>query len=331
MGANVVVFAERREGEIKRPVREALGVARRLADKLGGKVDVLALGPGSADVAGEVGAMGADRLFHVEASFAEHYAPELYAACLAEVAGKEDSAAVVLIPATSMGKDLAGRVTARLQSACASELIEVDVDADGTLRGTRPVYSGKALAHVSIPQARPAVATLRPNAFPAAGEHPGKTAEATALEPALGEDEIRVRVVRLEKAAKQELDVTEASIVCAGGRGLKEAKNFELVRELAEALGGAVGASRAVVDDGWIPHSAQVGQTGKVVSPNLYVACGISGAIQHLAGMSTSKVIVAINKDPEAPIFKVSNYGLVGDLFEILPAVTEAVRRQTSS
>ncbi len=330
MGFNVVVFAERREGEIKRPVREAIGVARRLADKLGGKVDVLALGPGAADVAAEVGAMGADRLFHVEAGFAEHYAPELYAACLADLAGKQE-AAVVLIPATSMGKDLAGRVTARLQSACASELIEVDVDADGTLRGTRPVYSGKALAHVSIPQGRPAVATLRPNAFPAATEDAGKTAEAAALEPALGENEIRARVVRLEKAPKQELDVTEASIVCAGGRGLKEAKNFALVRELAEALGGAVGASRAVVDDGWIPHSAQIGQTGKVVSPNLYVACGISGAIQHLAGMSTSKVIVAINKDPEAPIFKVSNYGLVGDLFEILPAVTEAVRRQTSS
>ncbi len=330
MGSNVVVFAERREGEIKRPVREAVGVARRLADKLGGKVDVLALGPGAQEAAGEVGAMGADRLFHVDAGFAEHYAPELYAACLADLARKQD-AAVILIPATSMGKDLAGRVTARLQSACASELTEVDIDDDGTLRGTRPVYSGKALARVSIPRARPAVATLRPNAFPAPAEDAAKTAESIAFEPALSESEIRVRVVRVEKAGKQELDVTEASIVCAGGRGLKEAKNFALIRELADALGGAVGASRAVVDDGWIPHAAQVGQTGKVVSPNLYVACGISGAIQHLAGMSTSKVIVAINKDPEAPIFKVSNYGLVGDLFEILPAVTDAVRRHTSS
>ncbi len=330
MGSNIVVFAERRDGEIKRPVREAVGVARRLADKLGGKVDVLALGPGAGSAAGEAGAMGADRLFHVDAAFAEHYAPELYAACLADLASKQDAAAV-LIPATSMGKDLAGRVTARLQSACASDLTEVDIDSDGTLRGTRPVYSGKALARVSIPRARPAVATLRPNAFPAPTEAAEKTAEAIAFEPTLSESEIQVRVVRVEKGAKQELDVTEASIVCAGGRGLKEAKHFELVRELADALGGAVGASRAVVDDGWIPHAAQVGQTGKVVSPNLYVACGISGAIQHLAGMSTSKVIVAINKDPEAPIFKVSNYGLVGDLFEILPAVTEAVRRHTSS
>jgi electron transfer flavoprotein alpha subunit len=193
------------------------------------------------------------------------------------------------------------------------------------------VYSGKAFARVAVSGASPAVATLRPNVFALPDSDASRQAEVQTLDSPLAADDIRSRAVRVERPELQEPDVTEATTVVSGGRGLKESSNFSLVRQLAEALDGAVGASRAVVDAGWIPHRHQVGQTGKVVSPNLYVACGISGAVQHLAGMSSSKVIVAINKDPEAPIFKVADYGIVGDLFDIVPALTEAVRKLKSA
>ena len=329
MAGNVLVFAERRDGEIKRASLEAVSTGRRLADGTGGGVDVLALGPGAADLAGEVARYGADRLHCIEEPFLELYAAEAYAACLAETARNCD-AATVLVPATVMGKDLAARATARLGTACASDLVEVEALEGGGLRGKRPVYSGKAYAWVSIPSARPAVATLRPNVFRLGTPDDSRTVEVIQADCPLGEDRLRVRTVRVEKAARQEQDVAEAGIIVSGGRGLKEPENFALIRELAGALGGAVGASRAVVDAGWISHAHQVGQTGKVVSPSLYIACGISGAIQHLAGMSSSKVIVAINKDPDAPIFKVADYGIVGDLFDVVPAVTSEVRKLKS-
>jgi electron transfer flavoprotein alpha subunit len=329
MAGNVLVFAERRDGQIKRGSLEAISVARRLADTLGGRVDVLALGPAASTAAGEVGQYGADRLLHVEDAQLELYAAQAYAACLAEAA-KTAEATLVLVSATTMGKELAARATARLDTACASDVVELEVDADGRLRAKRPVYSGKALSWVCIPQSRPAVASLRPNVFALAAPDASRQAEAVALDVAVGADLLRVKTVEVRTAAQQELDVSEASIIVAGGRGLKEAQNFSLLRELATEMGAALGASRAVVDAGWIPHAHQVGQTGKVVSPTLYIACGISGAIQHLAGMSSSKVIVAVNKDAEAPIFKVADYGIVGDLFEVVPAVTEAVRKLKS-
>jgi electron transfer flavoprotein alpha subunit len=330
MSGNVLVFVERRDGEIKRPSLESIAVGRRLADKLGGQVVALAVGPGAAGCAAEVGGVGADRLLALEAEHGELYAPQLYAAALAEAAGQVE-AGVVLAAATAMGRDLAPRAAARLRTACASDLVEADVDGDGVLRGKRPVYSGKVIAGVALPGASPAVATLRPNVFPLPEADASREAAVERLEAGVGVDELGVRAVRLERPEEQELDVAEASVVVAGGRGLKEAGNFEMLRDLAGALGGALGASRAVVDAGWVAHRYQVGQTGKVVSPNLYVACGISGAVQHLAGMSSSKVIVAINKDPEAPIFQVADYGIVGDLFEIVPPFTEAVRKLTSA
>ena len=323
MAGDILVFAERRDGEIKRPTFETLGAARRLAKKLGGSVFALALGPGAKKSAEQLGRSGADRVYVAEDQALERYAAEAYAACVA-AAASHCNATLVLVPGTVMGRDVAARAAARLETACASDLVEVDISSDGVLTGRRPVYSGKAFATVSIPQARPAVATLRPNVFPAAAED-GGGAEVVTLDCPIDLDALRVRTVEVRSAGAQELDVAEASIIVSGGRGLKEPQNFKLVRELAAALGGAVGASRAVVDAGWIEHAHQVGQTGKVVSPNLYVACGISGAIQHLAGMSSSKVIVAINKDADAPIFKVADYGIVGDLFEIVPALTAEV------
>jgi len=330
MANGVLVFAERREGALRRPALEAVGAARRLAAVLGGGVDALAFGPGASGCASELGSHGVDRLFVTEEPHLELYAPEAYAAALADTA-RASGAAVVLLAATVLGKDLAARATARLDSGCLSDVVEIEVRADGTLRGKRPVYSGKAYAWVAVPKARPALATLRPNVFPVSPPTRQQAAELVRVSAALPADRLRVRTVRLEKAAAQELDVSEASIVVSGGRGLQDPANFRIVRELASVLGAAVGASRAAVDAGWISHGHQVGQTGKVVSPNLYIACGISGAIQHLAGMSSAKVIVAINKDPEAPIFKVADYGVVGDLFELVPQLTEEIRKLQSS
>jgi electron transfer flavoprotein alpha subunit len=272
-----------------------------------------------------VAAHGADRLLACEADFLELYAPEGYAAALADAARSAD-AAVILVAATLLGRDVAPRAAARLGVGCLSDLVEVAPAEGGGLRGRRPVYSGKAIATVSIPpDVKPAVATLRPNVFPVPPPVAGRSAEVVPVELPMAASALRARTIRLEKAAEQEVDVAEATIVVSGGRGLKAPENFSLVRDLARALGGAVGASRAVVDSGWIAHAHQVGQTGKVVSPELYVACGISGAIQHLAGMSSSKVIVAVNKDPEAPIFKVADYGIVGDVLEVLPKLTEEI------
>jgi electron transfer flavoprotein alpha subunit len=330
MSANILVFIERRDGEIKRPSLEALATGRRLADKRGGRLDALAIGPGASECADLLASHGADRLFAVEAEHGQLYAPQLYASALS-LAAEQGDASVVLLGATAMGKDLAPRATARLKTACASDLVEVDVDDDGTLRGKRSVYSGKAYARIASVGAERIVATLRPNVFPVATPDSSRRAELQLVDPPMAAEDLGVRAVRFERPERQELDVAEASVIVAGGRGLKEAENFGIVRELAGELEGAVGASRAVVDAGWIAHSYQVGQTGKVVSPILYVACGISGAIQHLAGMSSSKVIVAINKDPEAPIFKVADYGVVGDLFEVVPALTEAVRKLKSA
>lgn len=329
MSATILVFAECRDGEFKRSSHEAIGVARRIADACGGSVAVVVLGARAAAAGASLAAHGADRVLACDDETLDLYQGQAYAATLAAVVDQE-SAELMIVAASAMGKDVAARLAARLEAALACDLTEIDWTPENGLRGTRPVYSGKALASVSVPAGTRTVATLRPNTFPLPAADAGRQATTDTIACALDTTALRVRTVRVEIPEKQELDVAEASIIVSGGRGLKEAANFSLVRELADVLGGAVGASRAVVDAGWIPHAHQVGQTGKVVSPQLYIACGISGAIQHLAGMSTSGTIVAINKDPEASIFKVANYGIVGDLFEILPALTKAVRAHMS-
>jgi len=324
MSSTILVFAECRDGEFKRSTLEAVATARRLADECGGSVDVAALGAKASAAAAGLAAYGANRIWACDNEALDAYQAQAFAAVLASAVDK-GSASLVLLPASAMGKDVAARLAARLDAASACDLVDLTWSDAGGLSGTRPVYSGKALVNVAVAAGTLAVATLRPNVFPLPDPDPSRQASTETLDCSVDVAALRVRIVRVELPKEQELDVAEASIVVSGGRGLKEASNFSLVRDLADALGGAVGASRAVVDDGWIPHSHQVGQTGKVVSPQLYIACGISGAIQHLAGMSSSRTIVAINKDPEASIFKVANYGIVGDLFEILPALTKAV------
>ncbi len=248
------------------------------------------------------------------------YTTEAFTADLVQVA-QEVQPAVLLLPGTSNGRDLAPRVAARLDAGVASDVDRLEWK-DGKLVARRPVYSGKVFATVEV-TGTPAIATTRPNAFPA--EEGGAGAAEVVNVTSAGGD--RVRVVETKTPEAGELSIAEADIIVSGGRGLKEAANFSYIRDLAHAIGGAVGASRATVDAGWIDHQHQVGQTGRVVSPNVYIAAGVSGAIQHLAGMSSSKHIIAINKDPEAPIFRIADLGVVGDLFQILPALTEEVKK----
>ena len=330
MSNTILVFAEFRDGAFKRSTHEALGAARRFADGCGGSVVAVVLGAGATSAASGLAAHGADRILACADDQLDAYQAQAYAAVVA-AAAEQEAAPLVLAAASAMGKDVAARLAARLDAASACDLVEADWTPQEGLRGLRPVYSGQAQARVSVPAGTRTVATLRPNVFSAPAPDASRQAIVEEVACPLDLGALRVRTLRVELPEEQELDVAEASVVVSGGRGLKEAANFSLIRELAAALGGAVGASRAVVDEGWIPHAHQVGQTGKVVSPQLYIACGISGAIQHLAGMSSSGTIVAINKDPEASIFKIANYGIVGDLFEILPALTSAVRSQTSS
>jgi electron transfer flavoprotein alpha subunit len=322
MGA-ILVLIERRGGELKGASLQAVSLAASLGAATGDAVVALAMGSGASTCAGPVGAHGAARLLAVDDASLDLYVPEVFAATLA-AAARAASADTVLVAGTSLGRDVAARAAARLGTGLLSDVVELTRTAGGALRGKRPVYSGKAYAWASIPIARPSMATLRPNVFPArpSGAGPAEVVSFEAVDVP-----VRAKVTRLEQPASQEQDVAEASIVVSGGRGLKAPEHFSLVRDLAAALGGAVGASRAVVDAGWISHAHQVGQTGKVVSPSLYIACGISGAIQHLAGMSSSKVIVAINKDPDAPIFKAASYGIVGDVFDVMPKLTEEIRK----
>jgi len=319
--SDMLVVLEQRDGVLKRVSHEALGAARNLADSTGGEVHGIVVGGGNVE-AGDLGTFGADRVFRVADDSARLYQPDLYGATVAEVA-TNGSYVAVLLAATALGRDLGPRLAAKLDCPLAADVTAVRYD--GGLVVTRPVFSGKATYTLRVTSPT-AVVSVRPNAVSAVeSQRQGAAVEDQAISGSVRERRaVTVEVKEPERAA---LDVAEASVVVSGGRGLKEPNHFKLIEELAEAVGGAVGASRAVVDAGWRPHSEQVGQTGKTVSPNLYIAIGISGAVQHLAGMRTAKVIVAINKDREAPIFKVADYGIVGDLFEVVPRLTEEVRR----
>jgi electron transfer flavoprotein alpha subunit len=318
----ILTYIETREGKIKKSSLEALAEASRRAAELGVAAAAVAVGNGLEGLAPELAAAGAAKVYLLEHPGLAAYAAPAYAAVLAECV-RTTAAGAVFFAATAMGKDLAPRLAARLGAAMASDCIKVETR-DRRLVFTRPIYSGKAFLTLAL-SSTPAVATLRPNVF-AASAAPG-AGEIVWTEVELPAGAENGRAVATEHAEGAALDVAEAEIVVAGGRGMRGPEGFAQLGRLAGLLPkAAVGASRAAVDAGWIGHAHQVGQTGKTVSPNLYLAFGVSGAIQHLAGMSSAKVVVAVNKDAEAAIFKAADYGIVADLFQVLPALEEALK-----
>ena len=320
----IAVFMETRDGKIKKSSLEALSEAKRRAGEMGVETAAVLVGGADGGLAPGAFALGAARVYALVAPALADYSSQGYALALAGFVGDVKPAAL-FFAATAMGKDLAPRVAARLGAGLASDCTKITVK-DGQLEVTRPIYAGKAFLSFTL-SSSPKLATLRPNVFPLGEPVPG-AGEVVRMEVVVPDGAIKGRVAEVLKEESAEIDVTEADVVVSGGRGLKGPETSPLLRDLAAVFPrSAVGASRSAVDSGWIGHQHQVGQTGKTVSPNLYVAVGVSGAIQHLAGMSSSKCIVAVNKDPEAPVFKVADYGIVGDLFEVVPRLTDELKK----
>jgi electron transfer flavoprotein alpha subunit len=321
---NIFAFVESRGVDLRKVGLEAVTAARAFADKSGGgEVHALVLGPpGVAAKASQLGQYGADVVIAVEHAGLANYNPEVATATAADRI-KSGGYRAAIFSTSAQGRDLAPRVAARLGVSVVTDVLSFDLEGD-TVVVRHPINIGKVIATLAI-SGSPAVIGIRPNVV--APLQNAKAGRVENAQPAVDPGSTRVKVTETRQGGGGKLDLAEAPVVIAGGRGLKSAENFKLVEDLASAFGNAaVGATRAVTDDGWRPHSDQIGQTGRLVSPELYIAVGISGAVQHLAGMRTSKTIVAVNKDKDAPIFKVADYGIVGDVFEVIPALTEAVR-----
>ncbi|CAB3390415.1 electron transfer flavoprotein subunit alpha/FixB family protein [Kyrpidia spormannii] len=322
MARTCLVMADLRGGKVRNVTYEALAAARRLAE--GGEVSVALVGDGVSGFAQGLGAYGADKVYVVEDTGLKHYTPDAYASVMERLIRTADPD-VVLFAHSAIGRDLAPKLAARFGAGQVSDVVDVGLE-DGKIVFTRPIYAGKAFTKVTISDGK-VFATVRPNNLSADEPDAGRSATVETVGAGLSGASLRTVVKEVVQKATSGVDLTEAKIIVSGGRGVKSAEGFKPLYELAEVLGAAVGASRAACDAGYCDYSMQIGQTGKVVTPDLYIACGISGAIQHLAGMSNSKVIVAINKDPEAPILKVANYGIVGDLFEVVPMLTEELKK----
>jgi electron transfer flavoprotein alpha subunit len=315
---------ECRDGKIKKSSFEVLSEAKRRGDEMGMETNAVLVGHSMDAVAPEAFRYGASKVFILENALLSQYSPSGYSRAL-KILTDEIKPEVVLFAATSMGKDLSPRFAASLGVSLAQDCIQTAVK-DGKLEVKRPIYAGKAFANFTL-KASPQIVSLRPNVFPLSEPTDGQ-GETIKKEVILPEDQVKDKVTEVVKAEGSELDVTEADIIVTGGRGMKGPENFDLLRELTAILPhSALGASRSAVDAEWIDHQHQVGQTGKTVSPNLYMAFGVSGAIQHLAGMSSSQFIVAVNKDPDAPIFKVADFGIVGDLFQVIPPLKEELKK----
>jgi electron transfer flavoprotein alpha subunit len=296
--------------------------------QIGQPLTVLLLGHEIEKIAESLDGFGAERIFICDDGVLKSYSNEGYTKVIVDLV-KTHQPSILLGGATAQGKDLLPRVAARLQTGSASDCVGLEIDPEGHLVAKRPMYAGKVLVDTVSPEARPQMAALRPNVMEIEKPEESKKAEIEKVKVEVKSDDLRAVIKELVKTAGEKVDLTEANVIVSGGRGMKSGDNFKILEELASALGEgtAVGASRSAVDSGFAPHDIQVGQTGKVVNPSLYIACGISGAIQHLAGMRTSKCIVAINKDPEAPIFQVADYGIVADLFVAVPMLTEEIKK----
>ena len=325
MAQGIMTIAEQRDGEIRKISYEIVSEARRLADKSGQQVTALLLGSKVKDKAATLGHYGADQVLVAEDPLLEPYTTDAYVAVIAEVV-KAQQPAILILGASFQGKDLAARLSAHLGVGMAQDCTAFAIE-NGNLIATRPIYAGKAYARISFNNSFPQMATARPNVMALNNPDSSKAAKIADVSVKLDAGALKTKVVEVLKDQAGKVDLTEADKIVSGGRGLKDADGFKVLEALAAVIKASVGASRSAVDAGWRSHPDQVGQTGKVVSPNLYIACGISGAIQHLAGMSTSKVIVAINKDPDAPIFQKADYGIVDDLFKIVPCLTDAVKK----
>ena len=322
MAKGVWIVAEQRDGAFRKISYELASTARKLADVLGEEVCAVLCGSGIEGIAGQLGKYGVDKVFVADSPALEPYTTDAHAAAVAK-AVKENDPAILLLGAPTQGKDLSSRLVGKLATGMATDCTDVKI-ADGKLLAIRPMYAGKCFGEVVF-STFPQMASLRPNVFPAVEN--AKAGAVVKFDPALDAGQLKTKVLEVQKDTSGKADLTEANVIVSGGRGMKGPEGYAILEELAAVLGATVGASRAAVDAGWRPQSDQVGQTGKIVSPNLYIACGVSGAIQHLAGMSSSKIIVAINKDAEAPIFTKADYGIVDDLFKVVPEFTKECKK----
>ena len=318
---DVYVFAEQRDGAIQSVAYELVSKARVLADTLGEKVVAILAGSGIKKDAKSLIAYGADTVLAIDDANLKEYVTEQYTQAVYSVITKFNPS-IVLFGATTIGRDLAPRLAARLGTGLTADCTKLEISEDTKeLQMTRPAFGGNLMATIMCPNHRPQMSTVRPGVMQKRERVAGATGEIIKVTPAITSSDIRTQIVKIVKEAKEMVSLTDAKIICSGGRGLGGPEGFKLMQEFADKVGGVVGSSRACVDAGWIDHSHQVGQTGTTVKPEIYFACGISGAIQHQAGMKGSKIIVAINKDPEAPIFGIADYGIVGDLYKVVPQI----------
>ncbi len=321
----VWVFAEQREGELQKVSLELLGEGRKIADKLGVKLTALLLGNNVSNLVEELATHGADEVLVAEHELLTHYTTDGYTKVICDLAN-DRKPEILFIGATFVGRDLGPRVAARLTTGLTADCTSLDIDENGKfLLATRPAFGGNLMATIACQDHRPQMATIRPGVF-TKSDKVENNAEVIKVEVKLAQEDVRTRVIEIVKEKKDVVDISEANFIVSGGRGVGSKENFKLLADLAEALGGTVGGSRAAIEKEWIDKNYQVGQTGKTVRPNIYIACGISGAIQHVAGMQDSDLIIAINKDANAPIMKLADYAIVGDLTKVVPELTAQVK-----
>ncbi len=323
---DVWVFAEQRQGTLTPVVVELLGEGRKLADKLDVKLCALLVGSNVKDLIQTLIHYGADRVYCVDNELLEKYTTDGYskAVCIAVESYKPE---IIMMGATHIGRDLAPRIASKLNTGLTADCTGLEIDPeDGKLRQTRPAFGGNLMATIICPETRPQMCTVRPGVMDKAIKDTNRSGETIEIEVDISQKDIRTKVLEIVKIKRDMIPLTDADVIVSGGMGIKNAEGFKMLKELADVLGGTLGASRATVDAGWIDKSRQVGQTGTTVRPKLYIACGISGAIQHLAGMQESGMIVAINTNPNAPIFEVADYGIVGNVYEVVPQLIELLK-----